>query len=159
MLSAKRTLSFSLCFSLLTLTSCSTGNDTSELNPRKDATIEWLACEGEDAPDAPFECATIEVPLDYVEPDLATIEIALVRIPADKEFDYQGILLTNPGGPGGSGFDFLVSAGEELQNEVGLYGFDLVGFDPRGVDRSRGLHEVEKFDPIQVNFLTRIIHT
>ena len=136
---AKRTLSYGLCFTLLTLASCSTGNDTSESNPSKDATILWSACEGEDAPGAPFECSNVEVPLDYGNPDGTKITIALVRIPADKEYDYQGILLTNPGGPGGSGFDFLVSSGEELQNEVGLYSFDLVGFDPRGVDRSNGL--------------------
>ena len=139
MLHTKRGLSVVASFALIALASCSAdGNGTATVEIT-DATIEWSACDGKDAPDAPFECATLEVPLDYEEPDLATIEIALVRIPADKEFDYQGILLTNPGGPGGSGFDFLVSAGEELQNEVGLYSFDLVGFDPRGVDRSSGL--------------------
>lgn len=135
----KRGLSVIASFALLALSSCSVGRSETAIVEITDATIEWSACEGEDAPDEPFECASIEVPLDYSELDLATIEIALVRIPADKEFDYRGILLTNPGGPGGSGFDFLVSAGEELQNEVGLYNFDLVGFDPRGVDRSGGL--------------------
>ena len=139
MCSTKRAFSIGLYIALSTLTSCSTDSNKSDTNKVKDATISWSACEGEDAPDAPFECSNLEVPLDYKKPDGTKITIALIRIPADKEFDYQGILLTNPGGPGGSGFDFLVSSGEELLNEVGLYSYDLVGFDPRGVDRSNGL--------------------
>ena len=135
----KRTFSCLIVFTLLVLASCSAVSNKSNTVKVKDATITWSACSGEDAPGAPFECAELEVPLDYEKPDGTKISIALVRIPADKEYDYQGILLTNPGGPGGSGFDFLVSSGEELQNEVGLYSFDLIGFDPRGVDRSNGL--------------------
>ena len=97
MLHTKRGLSISASFALLALASCSANGKETATVEITNATIEWSACDGEDAPDAPFECATIEVPLDYVEPDLATIEIALVRIPADKEFDYQGILLTTKG--------------------------------------------------------------
>jgi hypothetical protein len=121
MCSTKRAFSIGLYIALSTLTSCSTDSNKSDTNKVKDATISWSACEGEDAPDAPFECSNLEVPLDYKKPDGTKITIALIRIPADKEFDYQGILLTNPGGPGGSGFDFLVSSGEELLNEVGIY--------------------------------------
>ncbi|KAJ5946467.1 Alpha/beta hydrolase fold-1 [Penicillium verhagenii] len=44
-------------------------------------------------------------------------------------------LLLNPGGPGGSGFDFLRRRGDVIKALVGD-GFHLVSFDPRGVNRS-----------------------
>ena len=100
--------------------------------------IEWSACEGEDAPKAPFECGFVTVPLDYRDATGKTIEIALIRLPA-SESEAEGIILTNPGGPGGSGFDFIENAGEDLVTDLGIEKFDLVGFDPRGVDRSNGL--------------------
>ncbi|MBA3802625.1 MAG: alpha/beta fold hydrolase, partial [Acidimicrobiia bacterium] len=52
-------------------------------------------------------------------------------------------VLTNPGGPGGSGLEFIANGGSSLVNELGLSDFDLVGFDPRGVDRSGGLDCVD----------------
>ena len=101
-------------------------------------TIEWSACEGEDAPEAPFECGFVTAPLDYRNASGKTIEIALVRIPA-SEGKAKGIILTNPGGPGSSGFDYLTRGGRDLVSDLGVSSFDLVGFDPRGVDRSGGL--------------------
>lgn len=101
-------------------------------------TIEWAACEGKDAPESPFECGFVNVPLDYRNATGKTLDIALVRIPA-SEGKSKGIILTNPGGPGGSGFDDVVDSGQELVTDLGIEKFDLVGFDPRGVDRSGGL--------------------
>lgn len=98
----------------------------------------WAACEGEDAPEAPFECATMKAPLDYKNIKGDTIDIAMIRIPA-VEGKAKGVILTNPGGPGGSGFDSLVDNGESKVSKLGLYEFDYVSFDPRGVDRSSGL--------------------
>ena len=40
------------------------------------------------------------MPLDRAKPDGETIELALARRPAGG--DSKGVLLTNPGGPGGS---------------------------------------------------------
>ena len=101
--------------------------------------ITWSVCSGENAPEAPFECGSVYVPVDYDNPDGDKISIALVRIPASTEKEYEGVILLNPGGPGVSGFDSLVDMGEELVNKLGLGSFDLIGFDPRGVDRSGGL--------------------
>jgi pimeloyl-ACP methyl ester carboxylesterase len=98
----------------------------------------WAPCTGDDAPGEPFECATIEVPVDYRSPEGEMIDLALVRIPASGE-SRRGVILTNPGGPGGSGFDFLVDSGEDLLSKTELWDFDIVGFDPRGVIRSGGL--------------------
>jgi pimeloyl-ACP methyl ester carboxylesterase len=94
-------------------------------------------------PEVSYECATAAVPLDYDEPNGATIQLSLVRLPAAGPFsDRIGSLFLNPGGPGGSGVDFAVFfgpfAGLELGGDVRSR-FDIVGFDPRGVGRSTAL--------------------
>ena len=127
---------------LATLVSCGSSNEGTAA-PVDDVstfekTIEWSACKGKDAPKAPFECGFVTAPLDYRNATGKTIDIALVRIPA-SEGKAKGIVLTNPGGPGGSGFDFVTRSGRDLVADLDLGSFDLVGFDPRGVDRSGGL--------------------
>ena len=99
--------------------------------------LAWGPCE-EDIGDA-FECATLAVPLDYDDPAGPTIDLALIRYPAEPAIR-EGAILLNPGGPGGSGFEFAAAAAEALDFEMGLGGrFDIIGFDPRGVDRSGGI--------------------
>lgn len=99
--------------------------------------LEWGPCE-EDVDDA-FDCATLDVPLDYDAPAGETIPIALIRLAASSG-ERQGAVLFNPGGPGGSGYDVLANAGQAFVAEMaGLGAFDLIGFDPRGVDRSNGI--------------------
>lgn len=44
-------------------------------------------------------------------------------------------LLLNPGGPGGSGGEFISRRGEQLNKIVGE-GYHLLSFDPRGVNQS-----------------------
>lgn len=108
----------------------------------KTGEIEWGDCEPDDEPlVGTVECATLDVPLDYDQPNGATIELALVRVPARS--DREGALLTNPGGPGGSGVDLVVNAGSRFHDEMGLDNFDIIGFDPRGVDRSNGIECVD----------------
>ena len=48
----------------------------------------------------------------------------------------KGSLLVNPGGPGGSGYDFVRDAGATNISEKVRANYDIVGFDPRGVKRS-----------------------
>ena len=56
-----------------------------------------------------FECGTVQVPLDYDGSDSsAAISIALVRLPATNAAARIGSLFFNPGGPGGSGVDFVL---------------------------------------------------
>jgi pimeloyl-ACP methyl ester carboxylesterase len=101
------------------------------------AALQWGACE--DDVDPEFECATMTVPLDYANPTGQQIGIAVIRLPAASG-RREGAVLLNPGGPGGSGYDFAANASVVLDRELGLDGrFDLIGFDPRGVDRSGGL--------------------
>jgi len=105
------------------------------------AAIEWGQCDDETADDPALECAALTVPLDYADPEGETLDLALVRVPA--EGDREGAVLFNPGGPGGSGFDPIANSGTVIQSELGLERLDIIGFDPRGVDRSGGIKCVD----------------
>lgn len=98
--------------------------------------LEWSACDG-------FECATLEVPLDYARPDGELIEIAVIRAPTPG--DRIGSVVLNPGGPGGSGVEYLRIASVTLPAELQSR-FDLVGFDPRGVGASSAIDCDLQFD-------------
>jgi pimeloyl-ACP methyl ester carboxylesterase len=97
--------------------------------------VAWSKCF---AAQGPFECGTVQVPLDY-DQQQGTISIALVRLPASDPAHRIGSLFLNPGGPGGSGVDFAVFAGPFLFTPEVRARFDLVGFDPRGIARSTAL--------------------
>jgi pimeloyl-ACP methyl ester carboxylesterase len=87
----------------------------------------------------PFQCGTVQVPLDYDQPNGGAISLAVVRLPATDPAHRIGSLFLNPGGPGGSGVDFTLFAGPFLYNDSVRAHFDLVGFDPRGIGRSTAL--------------------
>jgi len=88
----------------------------------------WADCNGG------FQCATVEVPLDYAHPAAGTIGIAISRKPATDPARRIGSVLTNPGGPGASGIQFL--RGEAGAMSALNARFDLIGFDPRGIGQS-----------------------
>lgn len=75
------------------------------------------------------------MPLDYDDPDGPTTTISVKRRVADDPADRIGSLFVNPGGPGGSGVDFVAAADFTYPADV-LARFDVVGFDPRGITRS-----------------------
>ncbi|HTN80052.1 MAG TPA: alpha/beta hydrolase [Acidimicrobiales bacterium] len=97
-------------------------------------TLDWTPCKTQ----RKFECATLQVPLDYGNPSGEKISLALIRQPATDPSKRIGSLLTNPGGPGGSGIDFLPSLATLVEPTISEH-FDLVSFDPRGVGQSDGL--------------------
>ena len=97
------------------------------------ASVLWSRCEG-----GRFECAAVPAPLDYDQPQGASIVLSLIRLPATDPGRRIGSLLVNPGGPGGSGVDLVLFAGEFLPAEIRAR-FDIVGFDPRGIGRSTAL--------------------
>jgi pimeloyl-ACP methyl ester carboxylesterase len=53
-------------------------------------------------------------------------------LPAKDKANYQGTIFINPGGPGGSGTNFIQGYGSILSAVVGPR-FDILGFDPRGI--------------------------
>jgi len=112
--------------------------DTAAATPE---TVRWGPCsEKADSPrkatSPRLECSTLEVPLDYRDPDGRRIEIAISRLASKKGSRRRGVLLTNPGGPGITGLGYpAVLAASKLPQEV-LDSYDVIGFDPRGAGRS-----------------------
>ena len=98
--------------------------------------LQWKACE-ETASSSGFECATLPVPLDYAKPEGRQIGIALIRLRATDQSRRIGSLVFNFGGPGGSGVTTLMNAAHAFSTLNTRY--DLVSFDPRGVERSSGI--------------------
>lgn len=99
-----------------------------ELQEFYDQVLVWEQC------DEIFECATAEAPLDWEDPERESIELALIRLATDGE--PMGSLLLNPGGPGGSGVDFVRTSADFATSDRVRENYDLVGFDPRGVGAS-----------------------
>lgn len=95
--------------------------------------LTWASCRDD------FECSTLTVPLDWSDPDGATIDLALIRKPA-RGADRIGSLLVNPGGPGEPGVEFLTmwTQGGSVPAELAAR-FDLVSWDPRGTGDSGGI--------------------
>jgi pimeloyl-ACP methyl ester carboxylesterase len=90
--------------------------------------VAWHDCGGG------FQCGTLHMPLDYTRPDGSHITMSVIRLPA--EGPRQGSLLINPGGPGGSGVQFVRDAARQFGADL-RKNFDLVGFDPRGVNQTK----------------------
>ncbi len=112
------------------------GTEPDTTEPIDAKTLDWAACDDQPTLGVDLECATLEVPLDHGDPDGDTIDIALARVPANGDPDDRiGSLVFNPGGPGGSGIEFVSSAVAVMPTEITEV-FDIVGFDPRGVGAS-----------------------
>lgn len=144
--------------SLLLLAACGTGGQDAPaaeptpstvdvaqagLDAFYDQDLDWGSCDGytttateavvvDAAPT--LECSRMQVPLDYDEPLGDTMSIAVARQPARGEA--IGSLVTNPGGPGGSGVFTTAASALGLTGSRLTERFDLVGFDPRGVGAS-----------------------
>lgn len=99
-----------------------------ELQPFYWQVLEWKKCE------STFQCATVKAPLDWNDPSRSSIELALIRATASKK--PMGSLLINPGGPGGSGYNFVRDSLDYAVDAKLSANYDIVGFDPRGVNKS-----------------------
>ncbi len=100
--------------------------------------ITWKPCRN-----AQVQCATLPVPLDADAPNGPRVSLALARRPASGKS--QGVLLTNPGGPGASGVEFLDDAGAVFGPAMRSH-FDIVSWDPRGVGESDGVRCEDDLD-------------
>jgi pimeloyl-ACP methyl ester carboxylesterase len=103
------------------------------------AEVAWGPCPEDVVTEAaPYvlTCAKVPVPLDYADPDGEQIELQLSRMASDNPEARRGVLLLNPGGPGGSGLtQSALLASRGLPDSV-LDAYDLIGMDTRGVGHS-----------------------
>jgi pimeloyl-ACP methyl ester carboxylesterase len=116
---------------------CGRGGGTAVLRNERTGEVAWTPC-------AAVECGSISVPLDFENPNGRHIALALARLPARKKA--IGVLLTNPGGPGGSGVEFLREADAVFPAEI-RDSFDIVSWDPRGVGASAPVRCLDDLDP------------
>lgn len=126
------------------------------------APLRFTACpDSVPRPAAPerVECGRISVPLDWHRPTGRHIEVAVSRVRASgTPAERRGILLVNPGGPGGSGLPYAVTKRARLPESV-RRAYDVIGFDPRGVGQSTpvtcgpmgGLFDSPGNDPVPVS--------
>jgi len=85
--------------------------------------LDWQVC-----PSGKNECATLEVPLDYQDPDGETIHLAVLKVPAEDQDARIGSMVVDPGGPGASATDYAESGswGKPLSEH-----YDIVGMEDR----------------------------
>lgn len=98
--------------------------------------LDYTPCYGD------FECSRLIVPLDWNNASSPNnISLALIRLPAEvPESDpkHGGTIITNPGGPGGSGVQQALQLAQKLQKLLdGPKYYEILSFDPRGVFHSK----------------------
>lgn len=90
--------------------------------------IAWQHCGGQ------YYCGEIEVPIDWSNTSSKSARIALIEHrPKAKPV---GTIVVNPGGPGGSGVDFVGSSVRNAVDSAIAKKYTVIGFDPRGVGYS-----------------------
>ena len=137
---------FIVVISLIFITACggtsatpSNSISAKTLDDYYNQTLTWETCKGS------FECSELTVPLDYSNPSGETIQIALMKFPALNQEEKLGSIVVNPGGPGGSGIDYVTYY--DYQFTRALYSvYDMVGFDPRGVMKSAPVDCLSDFE-------------
>jgi len=96
--------------------------------------ITWQRCNGFNNS---IQCGHLKVPLNYNKPNgrQITLAISLLRHTSSAKH-YKGVMLSNPGGPGGEGLDLGPGLAASLPHGVGN-DYDWLSWDPRGVGASR----------------------
>ena len=98
--------------------------------------LRWSSCTLSGVQGVPMKCANLQVPLNYADPGGRKITLALSEVAATAPASQQqGDLLVNPGGPGASGRSLAAVVAQGLDPNVAA-GYNIIGFDPRGVGAS-----------------------
>ena len=110
-------------------TTAGTDNSTPDTNPPVADSFGF-----EDFGSNDVQVGHLEVPVDYSNASLGTIDLYVARHLADPA-QRIGSLLVNPGGPGFGGSDFAIYA-DQIYSQTLLDHFDIIGWDPRGTGLS-----------------------
>ena len=150
------------------LTACGGGDSTQASPPTPAPTdamatftqqkLNWKACDPTLSPDPNainafgerVKCTLMRAPLDYANPALGELQVALLKVSAERPDQRTGAILVNPGGPGSDGLilPFRFTQLFALANPADPTGkllkemsnrYDLIGFSPRGVGASSAL--------------------
>src|ERR1700733_7924254 len=71
--------------------------------------IKWTPCTDPTLKARKADCGFLTVPMDYAKPGGTKIQLAVSRVKHTvPDSKYQGVMLVNPGGPGGSGLNLSV---------------------------------------------------
>ena len=106
---------------------------------KKTPQVKWGQCPEDvvaEAAPTVLQCTTMPVPLDYAHPEGEQIDLTVSRLAVTDPDKRRGVLMLNPGGPGGSGLALsalLVAQG--LPSSV-TDRYDLIGMDTRGIGHS-----------------------
>lgn len=97
--------------------------------PAQDAgsASDWRPCDG-------ARCTWVTVPRDYDRPNGATVNLRVAKAPATGK--KKGVLLFNPGGPGGAAVGAVAGIADQLGPRI-RKSFDIVSWDPRGIGESK----------------------
>ena len=101
---------------------------------RPAAAVDWGPCANDFLAASGARCGFVSVPLNYAKPGGRQITLAVSRI-RHTATPYRGVVLVNPGGPGGSGLT-TATIGSSVPQGAGD-NYDWIGFDPRGVGSSK----------------------
>ena len=131
-----RSMILSIALVTAALAACSSPSEPAPENSPVQGSLRWEACPKDATIGPDLKCASLDVPLDYQHPDGKTITIEVSRLSSADPAQRRGVLLTNSGGPGGSGLGFPTTLQQlGLPKDV-LDSYDIIGMDPRGVGRS-----------------------
>lgn len=129
------------------ISACSSNDNASTGNASdQNSTLVWQSCGDQ----SDLQCTTLDVLSDPTDAESETISLAINRLPSTQS-EREGVVLINPGGPGGSGIELL----EELSTP-GLLPqalrekYDFIGFDPRGVGGSTAV-DCSEFGTTEIN--------
>ncbi|ADD42927.1 alpha/beta hydrolase [Stackebrandtia nassauensis] len=104
---------------------------------------DWRPCdEGNKA-----QCATLPVPIDHDDPDGASIELSLARLPAQDPEKRRGTVVFHPGGPA-EAVSVLTEPQDQAAFEELTRWFDVVTFDSRGFGGSGPMCDPDKAPPV-----------
>ncbi|GGP41724.1 alpha/beta fold hydrolase [Saccharothrix coeruleofusca] len=125
----RRYVSVGLVVAAVAATAAPSSADPDPLAEFHGQQLSWTPCRDG------LECATLVLPLDYRRPQEDRISVDISRRKATDQARRRGILVVNPGGPGGSGMNMPTHLARTGAAEV----YDVIGFDPRGVGGSTAL--------------------
>ena len=117
---------FALGLSVLIL---SKDSDTWTLEDYESQELSWRDCyDG-------YQCTSFKVPVDYEKVNNQSFTLEVLRHRALDQKNKLGAIVVNPGGPGGSATFYAYNAEYIMSSKINRK-YDIVGFDPRGVNES-----------------------